>query len=63
MADEISAVICVFVCLLILLSLYHKYFESGVFQGFFKTRGITLFTSLLELLNVENVHYIAIDSD
>ena len=63
MADEISAVICVFVCLLILLSLYHKYFESGVFQGFFKTRGTALFTSLLELLNVENVHYIAIDSD
>ena len=63
MADEISAVICVFVCLLILLSLYHKYFESGVSQGFFKIRGIALFRSLLEVLNVENVHYIAIDSD
>ena len=63
MAGEISVVICVLVCLLILLSLYHRYFESGVFKGIFKSHGATLFAPLLEPLNVENVHYIAIYSD
>ena len=46
-----------------LLTLHHRYFESGVFKRFFKSHGTALFTPLLEPLNVENVHYIAIYSD
>ena len=52
-----------FGCVLMLLSLCHRYFESGVFRGFFKSHGTALFTPLLEPLNVENVYYIAICSD
>ena len=63
MAGKISVVICVFACLLIFLSLYHKYFESGVFKGFFKSCGTVLFTPLLEPLIFQNIHDIAIYSD
>ena len=62
MAGE-SFVFLRFGCLLVLLSLYHRYFESGVYKEFFKSHGTALFTPSLEALNVENVYSIAIYSD